>query len=58
VKKPSGRKQSKRRAKLNIPLADTGGRDADLVSADTSANFAAQAGRSTTSADNPCGLCS
>jgi hypothetical protein len=53
VKKLSGRMQSRRKAKLKISLADTGERDADLVSADTSTTFADQDSRSTATADTP-----
>ncbi len=35
VERPAGRKRSKRKAKPKVSPADTGGRDADLVSADT-----------------------
>ncbi len=42
VRKPSGKKQSRRKGKLKIPLADTGGRGADLVSANMSATFVSQ----------------
>jgi hypothetical protein len=53
IRKPSGRKQSRSKANLKIPLADTGGRGAGLVSANTSATFVAQAGGSTVTADMP-----
>jgi hypothetical protein len=57
VKEPSGKKQSRRKAKLNILIVDTGGREADLVSADTSATFAAQVGGPTKSASTPAACC-
>jgi hypothetical protein len=53
VEKPSGRKWSKRKAKLKISQADTEGRDADLVSADTPAACLSQADGSKQSADTP-----
>jgi hypothetical protein len=56
VERPAERKQSKRKAKFKNPLADTEGRYAGLVSAVTSAAFAAQAGGSTTSAYTPTDL--
>jgi hypothetical protein len=45
MKKLSEWKQSRRKARHKIPLADTGGREADLVTADTTATFGAQVGR-------------
>ncbi len=53
VERPAGRKRSKRKAKPKISPADTGGRDADLVSADTPMDPVARAGLSAKSADAP-----
>jgi hypothetical protein len=53
VERPPGRKRSKRKAKPKISPADTGGRGANLVSADTPKDLAAQVGLSTKSADTP-----
>jgi hypothetical protein len=53
VERPAGRKPSKRKAKPKISPADTGGRGADLVSADTPTDLAAQVGLSTKPADTP-----
>ncbi len=56
LKDPLGRKQSRRKAKFKIPQADTGGRNADLVSADTPVACLSQADGSTMSADTPTDL--
>jgi hypothetical protein len=53
VERPAGKKRSKRKAKPKIAPADTGGRDADLVSADTPTGPAAQVVLSAKSADRP-----
>ena len=51
VERPAGKKQLKRKAKPKISPADTGGRDADPMSADTPADLPAPFSLSTTSAD-------
>ena len=53
VEGPAGRKQLKRKAKPKISPADTGGRDADPMPADTPADLPAPSGLSAKSADTP-----
>jgi hypothetical protein len=53
VERSAGRKWSKRKAKPKVSPADTGGRDADLMPADTPTEFPAQLGLSAESADAP-----
>ncbi len=53
VERPAGKKRPKRRTKPRVSPADTGGRDAGLVSADTPTDLAAQVGLSAKSADTP-----
>ncbi len=50
---PARKKLSKRKAKSKISPADTGGRNADLVSADTPTDPVAQVSLSAKSADAP-----
>jgi hypothetical protein len=53
VERPAGRKRPKRKAKPKISPANTEGRDADLVSADTPTDPVVQVGLSAKSADTP-----
>ncbi len=53
VERPAGKKRSKRRTKPRVSPADTGGRDADLVSADTPTGLPTQVDLSAKSADTP-----
>ncbi len=52
VERPAGRKRSQRKTKPRIAPADTGGRDADLVSADTPTDPVAQVSLSAKPADD------
>ena len=51
VERPAGWKRPKRKTKPRVAPADTGGRDADPMSADTPADLPAPVSLSTTSAD-------
>ena len=53
VERPAGKKRSKRKDKPRVSPADTGGRDAGLVSADTPMDPVAQISLSAESADAP-----
>ncbi len=53
VERPAGKKQLKRKSKPKISPADTGGRDADPMSADTPTDLPAPSGLSAKSADTP-----
>jgi hypothetical protein len=56
VESSAGKKRPKRRTKPRVSPADTGGRDADLVSADIPTDPVAKIGLSAKSADAPTGL--
>ncbi len=53
MERPAGKKRSKRKDKPRVSPADTGGRDAGLVSADTPMDPVAQISLSAESADAP-----